>query len=138
MQPTMDGDKRPTLRDGRPIQSVSHLLPNHLKKMDDNRSISCTIMKYVKVPSPGYGIVLTLCTLRSVERKQLYEVSISNYPSCSCTDFKFMKAKTNRKHKWMPCKHLCFVLQEEDVFIHCLGWTPNKVKQLLDKASWCK
>ena len=71
-------------------------------------------MKYVKVPILGYGIVLTICTLRSMERKELYEVMISNYPSCSCPNFKFMKARTYPKRKWMPCKHLYFVLQE-----HC-------------------
>ena len=98
-------------------------------------------MKYVKVPSPGYGIVLTLCTSGFVERKELYEVSISNYPSCSCPDFKFIKAQASWKRKWMPCKHLYFVLQEhfscmeEDVFIHCPGWTPNEVKLLLGRAS---
>ena len=110
MQPTMDGDKRPILWNGRPIRFVSCLSSNHLKKMDDNRSLSYTIMKYVKVPSPGYGLVLILCTLGSVERKELYEVSILNYPSCSCLDFKFMKARANWKRKWMPYKHLYFVI----------------------------
>ena len=144
LEPTLGGDKRPTLRDGRPIRFVSRPLPDHLVKMEDSRCISCSIMKYMKVPSPGYGIVLTLCTLGFVERKELYEVLISNYPSCSCPYFKFMKARANRKRKWMPCKHLYFVLQEhfscteEDVFIHCPGWTPNEVKLLLGRASWCK
>ena len=137
LEASLDGDKRPTIRDGRPIRFVSRSSPDHLKKMESSRSISCSIMKFVKVPSPSYGIVLTLCTPGSVERKELYEVSISNYPSCSCPDFKFMKARANRKRKWMPCKHLYFVLLEhfsctkEDVFIHSPGWTPNEVKLLV-------
>ena len=144
LEASLDGDKRPTIRDGRPIRFVSRSSPDHLKKMESSRSISCSIMKFVKVPSLGYGIVLTLCTPGSVERKELYEVSILNYPSCSCPDFKFMKARANWKRKWMPCKHLYFVLlehfscTEEDVFIHSPGWTPNEVKLLVDRASWCK
>ena len=110
LEPTLEGDKHPTLRDGRLIQFVLHPSPDHLKKMEGSRSISCSIMKYVKVPSPGYGIVLTLYIPGSVEQKELYEVSISNYPSCLYLDFKFMKAWANRKRKWMPCKHLYFVL----------------------------
>ena len=103
LEASLDGDKRPTIWDGRPIRFVSRSSPDHLKKMESSRSISCSIMKFVKVPSPGYGIVLTLCTPGSMERKELYEVSISNYLSCSCPDFNFMKARANRKQKWMPC-----------------------------------
>ena len=79
---------------------------------------------------------LTICIPRSM--------SISNYPSFSCPDFKFMKAWANQKRKWMPYKHLYFVLQEhfsctkEDGFIHCPGWTPNEVKLMMGRASWCK
>ena len=55
---------------------------------------------------------MTICSLGPMDRKESYEVSILNYPSCSCPDFKFMKARTNWKRKWMPCKHLYFILQE--------------------------
>ena len=51
-------------------------------------SINCTIMKYVKVPTLGFGVVMTICTSGSVDRKELYEVLISNYPACSYPNFK--------------------------------------------------
>ena len=54
MNSALDGDKRPTMRDGKPFRFVSQPSKEHLKKMKENRSISCTIMKYVKVPVPGY------------------------------------------------------------------------------------
>ena len=133
-QSGLDGDKRPTRRDGKPFQFVSQPSTKHLKKMEETWSISCSIMKYVKVPEPEYGVVITICAPGSLDRKELYEVSISDYPSCSCPDFKFIKVRANRKRKWMPCKHLYFLLQqhfsytEEDVFIHCPGWTLNEVK----------
>ena len=95
----LDGDKHPTMQDVKPFRFVSHPSREHLKKMEENQSISCTIMKYMKVPVSGYGVVITICTPGSLNRKELYEVSISDYPSCSCPDFKFMKIRANRKRK---------------------------------------
>ena len=108
---SLDGDKRPTLQEDKTIRLVSKPLVEHLKKIKDNRNINCTAMKYVKVPSPGYGVVMTICTLGSLDWNELYKISILDYPFCSCLDFKFMKARANRKHKWLPCKHLYFILQ---------------------------
>ena len=113
--------------------------------MDEHKKLNCTILKYVKVPSPRYGAVLTVITPGSVD-KELYKVSISNFLAYTCKHFKFMspQALRNKKHKWMSCKHLYFLLQEhfscteEDVFIHCPGWTPNEVKLLLGRTSWLK
>ena len=58
MHSTSDGDKYPTLWDGRPFQFVLRPLLDHLKKMEDHRSIKCimkciigasrSIMKYIK------------------------------------------------------------------------------------------
>ena len=139
-----DGDKHPSICNGKVFRFVPHPSTNHLKKMEEHRKLDCTILKYVKVPSPGYGVVLTIITLGSLDMKELYEVSISNFPACTCKSFKFMctQALGNKKHKWMLCKHLYFLLQEhfsyteEDVFIHCPGWTPNDVKLLHRRATW--
>ena len=112
--------------------------------MEDNRSIDCKILKYVKVPTPEYGVVLTICTPNSLDRKSLYDVCISDYPSCSCSDFKFMKSRANQRRKWLPCKHLYFLLQEhfgcskDDAFVHCPGWTRNEVKLVIDRVDWMK
>ena len=108
----LDGDKRLTTQDGKTFRFVAQPSSEHLKKMIDNRSIDCKILKYVRVPSPGYGVILTVCTSNSMDQKTLYEVCISDYPSCSCPDFKFMKSRANCRRKWLPCKHLYFVLQE--------------------------
>ena len=49
----------------------------------------------------------------------------------------------NKKHKWILCKHLYFMLlkyfssTKKDVIIHYPGWTPNEVK-LLARAKWLK
>ena len=137
------GDKRPTMHNGKMFRFVPHPSAEHFKKMDATRELDCTLLKYVRVPAPGYGIVLTILTLGSLDRKELYEVLISNFPFCSCKDFKYMStwAFGNKKHKWMSCKHLYFLLQKhfscihEDVFIHCLGWIPNEVKLLIGRAS---
>ena len=125
---------------------VPHPSTDHLKKMEEHKKLDCTILKYVNVPSPGYRAVLTVITPGSLDKKGLYEVSISNFPACTCKNFKFMSTRAlgNKKQKWMPCKHLYFLLQEhfscteEDVFIHCPRWTPNEVKLLLRRATWLK
>ena len=95
--------------------------------MDANKELDCIILKYVRVSIPGYGVVLTILTLGSLDRKELYEVSISSFPLCSYKDFKYMSTRGlgNKKHKWILCKHLHFLLQKhfscikKDVFIHC-------------------
>ena len=93
---------------------VPHPSTDHLKKMDENKKLNCTILKYVKVPSPGYEVVLTVITPGSLDKKELYEVSISNFLAYTCKHFKFMSTRAlgNKKHKWMPCKHLYFLLQK--------------------------
>ena len=137
-----DGDKRPSIHNGKVFRFVPRPSTDHLKKMEEHTKLDCTILKYVKVPSPGYGAVLTVIIPGSLD-KELYEVSMSNFLACTYKSFKFMctRALGNKKHKWMLCKHLYFLLQEhfscteEDVFIHCLGWTPNEVKLLLRRAT---
>ena len=94
-----DGDKYLSMLDGKPFRFVSKPSNEHLKKMEDNPSISCTILKFVKVSVLGYGVVITICIAGSLDRKELYEVSISDYPFCSCPNFKFMKVRPNRKQK---------------------------------------
>ena len=68
---------------------VPHPSADRLKKMDEHRKLDCTILKYVKVPSPGYGAVLTIITHGSLD-KELYKVSTSNFPACTYKHFKFM------------------------------------------------
>ena len=114
VQEGCDGDKHPSMRNAKKFQFVPHPSADHLKKMDEHRKLDCTILKYVKVSSPRYGAMLTVITLGSLDKKELYEVSISNFPACTCKPFKFIstRALRNKKHKWMPCKHLYFLLQE--------------------------
>ena len=45
----VDGDKRPTMQDGKAFRFVAQPSSEHLKKMIDNRSIDCKILKYVRV-----------------------------------------------------------------------------------------
>ena len=63
----LDGDKRPTTRDGKAFRFVAQPSSEHLKKMIDNRSIDCKILKYVRVSSPRYGVILTICTPNSID-----------------------------------------------------------------------
>ena len=109
--------------------------------MESSSSIECTILKSMKVPKPGYGIVFTVITLGSISKKVLYEVSISDFPACTCRGFRYMCAYAlgNPSKKWILCKHLYFILQNRmyctvgDTFIHCPNWTPNEVRLLMGR-----
>ena len=69
------------------VPSVDHIL-----KMESSRSIECTVLKSIMVPEPGYGVVFTIITPGSILRKKLYEVIISDFPSCTCKGFRYMCA----------------------------------------------
>jgi hypothetical protein len=140
--PKGSGDSRPTMRDNKAFRFVADPSPDHFSKMAKSIDIDCTVVKFLKVPAPGYGIVYTVHTPGSVAKQQLYEVTISDFPTCKCLDFISMKsyALGNRKKKWIYCKHIYFILQrcmgctKEDKFIHCPAYTFNEVILLLDRA----
>ena len=137
----LDGDKRPKHRSGKLFRFVSVPSTDHILKMESSSSIECTILKSMKVPEPGYGIVFTVITPGSISKKVLYEVSISDFPTCTCRGFRYMCASAlgNPSKKWILCKHLYFILQNRmcctvgDSFIHCPGWTPNEVRLLMGR-----
>ena len=136
-----DGDKRPKHRSGKLFRFVAVPSTNHILKMESSSSIECTILKSMKVPEPGYGIVFTVITPGSISKKVLYEVSISDFPACTCKGFRYICASAlgNPSKKWIVCKHLYFILQKRmcctvaDTFIHCPGWTPNEVRHLMGR-----
>ena len=76
---TSDGDKHPMQND-KMLQFIPHPLADYLKKMNEHRKLKCTILKYVRVPSSRYRILLTIITPWSLDKKELFEASISNFP----------------------------------------------------------
>ena len=136
-----DGDKRPKHRSGKLFQFVAVASTDHILKMESSSSIECTILKSMKVPEPGYGIVFTVITTGSISMKVLKEVSISNFPAYTCRGFRYMCASAlgNPSKKWILYKHLYFILQNRmcctvgDTFIHCPGWTPNDMWLLMGR-----
>jgi hypothetical protein len=140
--PKSSGDVHLTSRNGQSFRFVLEPSPEHYAKMEKAKSIECIVLRYVKVPSLGYGIVYSVHTPTSVAKQQLYKVPIDEFPACTCIDFVLMKAIAlgNGRKKWICYKHLYFILQRfigctaEDKFPHCSAWTFNEVKLLLDKA----
>ena len=110
--------------------------------MAKSLEIECTVVKFVKVPLPSYGIVHIVHIPNSVAKQQLYEVTISHFPACKCLDVISIKSCTlgNGQKKWIYCKHIYFILQKfigytlDDKFVHCLAYTFNEVNMLLDRA----
>jgi hypothetical protein len=140
--PKGSGDMHPKMRDSRPFRFVAEPSPEHCAKMAFAKDIECKVLKYLKVPPSGYGIVYIVHTPGSIAKQQLYEVTIGDFPACTCIDFVSMKASAlgNGKKKWICCKHIYFILQRfmectlEDKFVHCPAWTFNEVQMLLARA----
>jgi hypothetical protein len=140
--PSSSGDLRPTSRDGKLFRYVPVSSEEHRAKLLKSISIDCSVVKYLEVPPPGYGIVYTVHTPGSIAKQQLYEVTIGYFPSCTCIDFISMKANVlgNGKKKWIYCKHVYFIFQRfmgyttEDNFVHCPTWTVNEVKMMLGRV----
>ena len=113
---------------------------DHYLKMESSRAIECIVLKSMMVPEPGVGVVFTIITPGSIS-KELYEVTVSNFPSCTCRGFRYMCASAlgNPSKKWILCKHLYLILQirmyctADDSFIHCPGWTANEVRLLMGR-----
>jgi hypothetical protein len=58
--PRTSGDIHPTIREGKSFCFVPQPSPEHFARMDRAKTIECTIVKYLKVPPPRYGIVYTV------------------------------------------------------------------------------
>ena len=139
-QIVFDGDKRPKHPSGKLFCFVPPS-SDHILKMESSRFIDCTILKSMMVPEPCYGVVFTLHILGSILKKELYEVTISDFPACTCIGFRYMCTSTlgNPTKRWVLCKHLYFILQNrmfctiDDAFIHCPGWIVNEVWLLMSR-----
>ena len=139
-----DGDRRPKHGNGKLFCCVAMPSRDHYLKMESSRSIECTVLKSMMVPEPGHGVVFTVITSSSISKKELYEVTISDFPSCTCRGFRYMCASVlgNPSKKWILYKHLYFILQirmyctADDSFIHCPAWTANEVRLLMGR--WIK
>jgi hypothetical protein len=66
----------------------------------------------LKVPALGYGqIYKILCG--KVSNKKQYEVTIGNFPAYTYMDFVTMVSSSlGKQGKWVPCKHMDYVLQQ--------------------------
>ena len=52
---------------------------DHILKMESSKSIDCTILKSLKVPEPGLGVIFSVITPGSITKKECYEVTISTF-----------------------------------------------------------
>lgn len=90
------------------------------------------------VPHPGYGAVISF----AAPTDNIYRVSISNFPNCTCPDFiKMSTTSLGKKGKWVNCKHLYYLLRyyckldyTRDAFMHAPTWSYREVIHLLQSA----
>lgn len=89
--PKSSGDYRPTMREGKKFKNVAEPSSEHIAKFNKSKTIECSLLKARKVPHPGYGYVFTIHTPGPIAKNQLYEVTIGDFPACTCLDFVTMK-----------------------------------------------
>ena len=82
-----EGNRRPRFQNGKPFCFVALPSVDHNFKMESSKSIDCTILKLLRVHVLGYGVIFTVVTPRSILKKEPYEITISNFPTCSCRGF---------------------------------------------------
>ena len=95
----------------KPFRFVALPFVDYNSKMESLMSIDCIVLKLLRVPVLGNRVIFIAVTLGLI-LKELYEVTISNFPVCTCRGFQYMCASAlgNPKKKWILCKHLYFIL----------------------------
>jgi hypothetical protein len=97
------------------------------------------IHEVTMIPQPGYGCIITLNSGLH-PRIQQYQITISDFPECSCHNFKEMLTKAKRQRgQWANCKHLYFIFNvickldaQSDLYIHAPSFSFNEVKCILE------
>jgi hypothetical protein len=85
------------------------------------------------VPPPGYGQIYNI-----ISDDKRYDVTIGNFPRCSCVYFVTTLASSLGGHGvYVQCKHVYHVLQTNmfygftKEFIHHCTWSWDEVQRLL-------
>ncbi len=93
----------------------------------------------LEVPLPRYGWIYKILFSQNPNKKQ-YEITIRNFPACTCLDFVAMISNSSGwPKKWVPCKHMYCVLQhvmfcgQFKSFIHFLTSNCDEVRRLLNR-----
>ena len=66
-----DGDRRPKHRSRKLFRFVAIPSTDHILKMESSKSIDCTILKSLKVPEPGLGVIFSVITPMSFRRRNV-------------------------------------------------------------------
>ena len=107
-----EGDKQPRFRNGKPFCFVVLPSLDYNLQMESSKSIDCTILKLLRVPALGHGVIFIVVTHWSFLKNELYDITISHFPACTCRGIWYICASTlENPKKWILCKHLYFILQ---------------------------
>jgi hypothetical protein len=109
----MDDMSWPTSHNGK---VVHHIVPFKMSNLHYNWwevgwFFEATINPPLEVPPPRYGWIYKILSSQNLNKKQ-YEITIGNFPTCICLDFiATMSNLLGWWGKWVPCKHMYYVLQ---------------------------
>lgn len=128
-----------TTRFGKPVRrNMGVPTIDHRNKWESARNVKAQIRNVVEVPYPGLGRIYTIESGIFPKQKE-YQVTISNFPACTCPDFINMSAAAlGKRGKWVHCKHLYYLFRYlmkvhvvNDNYIHHPTFSYNEVERLL-------
>jgi hypothetical protein len=87
-----------------------NMLNLHYNQWEASWILEAIVNSPLGVPPPRYGQIYKILFGQSPNKKQ-YEVIIWNFPTCTCLDFgAIMSSSLGWWAKWVPCKHMYYVL----------------------------
>ena len=134
-----NADVHPTKRFGRTIKRNENAPTiDHRNKWESARNVRAIVKNVTSIPYPGYGRIITLDS-GIYPNQKTYQITLCDFPSCSCDDFITMSSGALGKRKaWVNCKHLYYVYRflcmanvEDDKYIHAPSLSFKEIQQLL-------
>jgi hypothetical protein len=129
----------PTTRNGKKIRRAPKVpSTDQRNKWESARNVQGTIIDVTVLPHPGFGTIISLQS-GAEPNHNVYRITLSNYPECTCLDFKTMAvASIGKRGQYMNCKHLYYIYRfickadvQKDSFVHAPSLSFNEVKHLL-------
>jgi hypothetical protein len=82
------------------------------KEQYNQWEVSLLFQPPLDVLTPRYGQIYKILCGKAT-KKTNYEITLGNSPTCTCMDFVIMiSSSLGTWGKWLPCKHMYYVLQD--------------------------
>ena len=139
-------DKVPSIRGGKTVRrSPKAPCEAHRNQWESARNVKAIIQAVKIIPYPGLGAVITMQSGVEPDQK-VYNVTLSNFPSCTCPHFVSMNGSSvGKRGAYVNCKHIYYVFRffckldfDNDKFMHAPTLSFDETKKILEAAEIMK